>query len=225
MKEIESIPHPAEVWIVDSDSQAWRSVMRMLNSIGITARAFGCAEEVLKSHKQAESLCVLTELLLPDMNGLELLEQLAMNPFPLTAIVVTSHAEVATTVRSLHLGALTVLEKPCNELLLLDAVRDALKTDQMRRQTFVRRSNVIKRIDSLDERERQVIDLILSGFTNKAMARKLDVSIRTIEARRQRIFRKLSAKSLPELVTMVHDARCGCPTQTTFSINQERTRE
>jgi FixJ family two-component response regulator len=141
------------------------------------------------------------------MNGLELLERLLRSPLRPAAIVVTAHAEIATTVRSLQLGALTLLEKPCNELLLLDVVRDALKIDQSRRAMSVRRTTAIAAIDSLTPQERQVMDLMMSGLSNKAMAKKLDVSIRTIESRRQRVFRKLNAKSLPELVAIVVEAK------------------
>jgi len=201
------MPDEPKVWIVDSDAGAWDSPRRLLRSLGIATTTYVSAEEFLQAHNESDSGCVLTELLLPSMNGLELLERLLRSPLRPAAIVVTAHAEIATTVRSLQLGALTLLEKPCNELLLLDVVRDALKIDQSRRAMSVRRTTAIAAIDSLTPQERQVMDLMMSGLSNKAMAKKLDVSIRTIESRRQRVFRKLNAKSLPELVAIVVEAK------------------
>lgn len=209
------MPQKPKVWIVDRDSESWDSIVNLLGSIGITANTYASAEEFLQSGNDTESGCVLTELLLPGMSGLELLERLAVNSLRPAAIVVTCHATIATTIRSLQLGSLTLLEKPCNDLTLLDAIRDALQIDTLTRQASMRRANTIGAIQGLRTGERQVLDMVMTGLSNKSMARRLDVSVRTVEARRQRIFQKLNVKSLPELVARVVQAEFDPPVHTT----------
>lgn len=209
------MPQKPEVWIVDGDPESWDSIVNLLGSIGITAKTYASAEEFLLSGNDTKSGCVLTELLLPGMSGLELLERLAVNPLRPASIVVTCHATIATTIRSLQLGSLTLLEKPCNDLTLLDAIRDALKIDTLTRQASTRRADTMGAIEGLSRGERQVLDMVMTGLSNKAVARRLDVSVRTVESRRQRIFQKLNVKSLPELVTRVVQTEFDPPVHTT----------
>lgn len=208
------MPQKPEVWIVDRDSESWDSIVNLLGSIGITANTYASAEEFLQSGNDTEAGCVLTELLLPGMSGLELLERLALNPLGPVSIIVTSHATIATTIRSLQLGSLTLLERPCNDLALLDAIRDALKIDTLTRQASIKRARTIGAIKSLSSGERRVLDMVMTGLGNKLIAKRLDVSVRTVESRRQRIFQKLGVTSMPELVTKVVQAEFDSPVHT-----------
>ena len=197
------MPQKPEVWIVDRDPESWDSIVNLLGSIGITAHTFTSAEEFLRSGNDSRAGCVLTELLLPEMSGLELLEQLALNSLRPASMVVTDQATIATTIRALQLGALTLLEKPCNDLTLLDAVRDAIKADARVRSVALERARTLRAIKELSHGQRQVLDMVMKGVGNKLIAKRLDISVRTVESRRQRVFRKLEATSLPALVSRV----------------------
>ena len=144
------------------------------------------------------------------MNGLELQEKLANEGHDIPVIIVTAYARTAVTVQAIQHGAVTMLDKPYSEDDLWGAIREGLTLDEKRRETKAERADVDKRIASLNEKERQVLDLIVAGQPNKAMANKLDVSLRTIENRRRTVFSKLGAQTVAELVALVLKQRGNC---------------
>ncbi len=122
-------------------------------------------------------------------------------------IVITAHAETPLTVRAVKAGALTVLEKPCRDYELFDAIRSALKKDLQTREAAQRLELARQKIESLNDQEREVLDLMVEGVANKVIANRLDVSIRTVENRRHRIFEKTGTESLAELIRLTIELR------------------
>jgi FixJ family two-component response regulator len=136
------------------------------------------------------------------MSGLELQERLVELGHSMSVIVLTAFATTPTTVRAMRNGALTLMEKPCNDDELWDAVRRGLATDRENYDLEQQRSTLKQRLEELTPKEREVLDLMIAGDANKVIARKLDCSIRTVENHRQKVFQKMSADSLAELVRM-----------------------
>jgi FixJ family two-component response regulator len=122
-------------------------------------------------------------------------------------IIITAHAETPLTVRAMKKGALTVLEKPCRDYELYDAIRDALAQDSRNRTQFAQQQDFLQRLGTLTPQERVVLDLMAEGHANKVIARRMDVSVRTIENRRQRVFEKTGTDSLALLIRLVIESR------------------
>ncbi len=137
------------------------------------------------------------------MNGIELQESLASDCMTLPIIFVTAHPETAFTVRAMQNGAITVLDKPHSEQELWDAIRKGVSLDQAVRRIDERRGEVRRRLARLTQKERQVLDLLVDGKTNKAIAGQLGISIRTVEARRHQLFKKTRTDSVAELVKLI----------------------
>jgi FixJ family two-component response regulator len=168
----------------------------------MTAVAFESAEEFLAQYRSDQAGCVVTDLRLRGMSGLELLDRLAQDDRGIPVILVTGFAKTHLTVRAVKTGAVTVLEKPYDDEDLWSAIRNALLQDQERRDLQQRHHELVARFDKLTAQEREVLDLIVAGLTNRQMADRLSVSTRTIESRRHNVFQKTEAKSIAELVKM-----------------------
>ena len=136
------------------------------------------------------------------MSGLELQEQLNALGISISVVVLTAFASTPTTVRAMRNGALTLLEKPCNDDELWEAIRVGLAADETNSKLESNRSELLERLQTLTPKEREVLEYIVAGDANKRVARKLDVSVRTVENHRQKIFQKMRADSLAELVRM-----------------------
>jgi len=172
------------VFVVDDDAAARKSVMAMVSEMGISAEAFSSAEEFLGSSSLGEPGCLITDVRMLGMSGVELQEKLLSLGSPLPVIVITAHAETPLTVRAIKNGAVTLLEKPCREHELWDAIRDALELDQKNHATLAKRQETMQRIGQLTPEEHRVMDLMVEGHANKVIARLLDVSIRNASAAR-----------------------------------------
>jgi len=145
------------------------------------------------------------------MSGIELQERLARQGITLAVVVLTAYPDTQTTVRAIKGGAVTLLEKPCRDQELWDAIRTALAHDREESRREARQREIRQRLESLTPAELQVLERIVQGDSNKAMARQLGVSVRTIEVRRQRIFHKLASESVAELVRMYLEAHPSSP--------------
>lgn len=193
----------ATVFVVDDHELARNSVCALVESMGVAAEAFASAEEFLASYTPDQGGCLVTDVRMLGMSGIELQEQLAERKFTLPVIVITAHANTQLTVRAMKQGAVTLLEKPCSDNDLWDAIREALERDAEQRQTAARRDELRQKFAELSPQEREVLDQIVAGKMNKVIARELDVSVRTVENRRHNIFKKLGADSVAELVRLV----------------------
>jgi len=197
----------ATVYIVDDDEDARALLTALVCSMGLKAEAFSSGEEFLKSSNHPRPGCVLTDLRMPGMNGLELQAQLARNNDTIPVILISAHAMVDSTVQAMRSGAVTVIEKPYREQELWEAIGEAVQRDV---QIYARQTRT-KRLHELFSRltieESQVLDQVAKGLPNKNTASQLGISLRTVEDRRQRVMRKLQVDSFAELMEVVIEAR------------------
>lgn len=192
----------ATVFVIDDEVQARESVCALVQSMNFPSQAFESGEQFLE-HYDGSPGCVVSDYRMAGMNGLELQEQLSARGHEIPVIIVTAYARTPVTVQAIQNGAVTMLDKPYSEDDLWGAIREGLTRDEKLRQVREQRADITNRLASLNEKEKQVLDLIVAGEPNKAMANKLDVSLRTIENRRRTVFSKLGAQTVAELVTLV----------------------
>lgn len=191
------------VFIVDDDEGSRRSVEALASAMGAATASFVSAEAFLAAFDPHTSGCVVTDLRMLGMSGLELQTRLSELQSRIPVILMTAFADVPVAVRAMELGAVTVLEKPCFDTQLWDAISKALALDAERRADRAARRERQERLRELTEQEREVVTMILEGLPNKTIARRLDVSVRTIENRRQSIYKKLGVSSVAGLVQIV----------------------
>lgn len=194
------------VYVVDDDPDARDSVGALVSSMGIRAETFASAEEFLDSYRPSGPGCLVTDVRMLGMSGLELQDELAKRNLFLPVIVLTAYARTATTVRAVKAGAVTLLEKPYEEDDLWDAIRRALEEDSRSRARHEYLQDVRTRLARLTPAERQVMDFVVEGVPNKTIAVRLDISLRTVEAHRQSVFRKMEVDSVAALVRQVVQA-------------------
>lgn len=195
------------VFIVD-DNKGMRSSLRwLLESVGLDCETFASAEAFLEAGVGARSGCIVLDIRMPGMSGLELQERLASEGIRMPVIIVTAHGDVPTAVRAMKSGAVDFLEKPFSDQLLLERIHHCLRLDAEQRKKRGVAGEVVARMDSLTPRERQVLDLVVEGKTTKETARLLDISPKTVEIYRSKLLRKMDAASVVELVNLIHTAR------------------
>ncbi len=196
------------VFVVDDDPNARQAMVRLLGEIFKRVEGYATASDFLAAHDPALPGCLVTEVVLPGMSGLELYRRLGESSDGqpvLPVIFVTRHANVQIAVEAMQAGAVHFLEKPAREQDLWSSVRKALDIDRKNRERLARQAEVDKRLAMLSAGERDVLDRILARKCNKQIASELHLSIRTIEDRRSRIMRKLEVDSVVELVQQLRD--------------------
>lgn len=190
------------VYIVDDD-QAIRHAMELLmRSVGLDYEIFHSADEFLSGHTNDRAGCLVLDIRMPGLGGLELQEKLNEMGSTLPIIFITGHGDVPMAVEAMQKGAVDFIQKPFRDQELLDRVSEALKTDQERRSARDQQAEVTGRVDKLTKREREVMDLVVTGKPNKVIAYELGVSQRTVEIHRARVMEKMEARSLADLVRM-----------------------
>ena len=196
----------ATVFIVDDDQAVRKAVEWLVRSEGLNAIAFETAEQFLRSYDPSVPGCVVLDIRMPGMSGLELQARLAEMNLAIPVIVVTGHATVTMAVHAMKLGAVDFIEKPLNRELLLRQIRVAIARDAQLRIRSAAHQSVGTRLSELTPRERQVMDLIIAGRLNKQIADELGLSPRTVEKHRAQIMAKMEANTVAELVHMVLQA-------------------
>lgn len=194
--------NPTTVYVIDDEQSSRDSVCALVQSMNFSAQAFESGEAFLQQYDGSAG-CVVTDYRMTGINGLELQEQLTANGQDIPVIIVTAYARTPVTVQAIQNGAVTMLDKPYSEDELWNAIREGLTLDQQCRELKQERAEITTRLASLNEKEKQVLDLIVAGQPNKVMANKLDVSLRTIENRRRTVFTKLGTQTVAELVALV----------------------
>jgi two-component system, LuxR family, response regulator FixJ len=197
----------ATIFVLDEDGASRDSVVQLAQSMQVKGRSFATAEEFLGAYDDAQSGCLVTELRLPTMSGLELLQEMRRRLVQLPTIVTTNFADVQLAVRAMQAGALTLLQKPWRNQDLWDSVRKALALDAQRRQFGARLKERRNLFATLSADEQSVLDRILIGQTNKGIARELQIGLRTVEARRNRIMAKLKVESIVALVQLAWEVK------------------
>ena len=190
------------VFVIDDDAAVRESLEISLQVAGYKVEAFASAAIFLSSGAETRRGCVITDIRMPDMDGLELQEELERRGSKLPVIVITGHGDVPLAVRAMKAGAKDFLEKPFSREILLAAVGRALDAGRRSPQPGIDSDELQKRIASLTPREREVFDLVVAGKQSKTIAYELGAATRTIEVHRGRMMNKMQAGSLQELVRM-----------------------
>ncbi|GMR17040.1 MAG: response regulator transcription factor [Gammaproteobacteria bacterium] len=190
------------VYIVDDD-QAIRHAMELLmRSVGRDFEIFHSGDAFLESYGNERAGCLVLDIRMPGLGGLELQDKLLQMGSTLPIIFITGHGDVPMAVEAMQKGAVDFIQKPFRDQELLDRIAEALNTDRERRSEQKKKSEVRERIAKLTNREREVFDLVVTGKPNKIIAYELDVSQRTVEIHRARVMEKMQARSLADLVKM-----------------------
>jgi len=190
------------VFIVDDDEPVRGALQLLMKSVGHDAKTFATGDEFLAACSPGISGCLILDIRMPGMSGLELQEKLHQQGVNIPIIFITGHGDVPMAVEAMKQGALEFLQKPFREQDLVDRVNEALEKDESASKFALQRTEIEPRIAKLTPRERQIMDMIVQGKANKVIAIDLGVSQRTVETHRTRIMRKMEAKSLAELVQM-----------------------
>jgi two-component system, LuxR family, response regulator FixJ len=192
-------PEPI-VFVVDDDRAMRESLRWLLESVGLTVRTYANAADFLREYEPTQPGCLVLDVRMPGMSGLDLQAELGRRGAGLPTIVVTGHAEVPMAVRAVKAGAVDFIEKPFSDQLLLDRVRQALEIDRLEREVRRRREEARRRLESLTAREREVLMLVAAGKQNKEIAAELGLSPKTVEVHRSHVMSKMSVDSLAELI-------------------------
>jgi len=194
---------PVETVIVVDDDDAVRASLRLLlKSVGLEVQTFGSASEFLGSYNAQQPGCLVLDVRMPGLSGMELQEQLNLRGAIIPVIFVTGHGDVPMAVEAMQHGAFDFLQKPFRDQDLLDRIQRALVRDRENRVQLLQKDQIRTRLESLTPREREVLQLMTRGRPNKLMAADLGLSQRTIEIHRARVMEKMHASSLAQLVRM-----------------------
>jgi RNA polymerase sigma factor (sigma-70 family) len=197
------------VFVVDDDEAMRHSLQWLIESVGQRVRTFGSADEFLRTYYPGQAGCLLLDVRMPGMSGLELQSYLAREEIQLPVIIITGHGDIAMAVKAMQAGAVNFIEKPFNDEALLSSIRAALELDERRRAAQRQRSEIAARLAELTPREHEVMEMVTQGKSNRDIATALGVSAKTVEAHRARVMDKMRAESLAELVRMVLITRGG----------------
>lgn len=190
------------VFIVDDDDGVRDALSELIDSIGIRVKSYDNVRSFLEEYDPAAPGCLVLDVRLPGISGLELQEHFKRNDIHIPIIFVSGHSNVAIAVRSMKAGAVDFLEKPFDDQLLLDSIQKALEIDRVSRNEEEHRSLIMKRIDLLSPREEEVLQLLIQGKANKTIADQMQLSTKTIETHRAHIMRKLGVRSMAGLMWM-----------------------
>jgi len=196
-------PPTATVFVVDDDDAVRSSLRLLLKSVGLPVSLYASAQEFLAGYDATHPGCLVLDIRMPGMGGLELQQHLSLRGATIPVVFITGHGDVEMAVEAMQHGAFDFLQKPFRDQDLIDRVQRAFEKDAATRRELGEVSRIQARIDSLTPREREVLALVTSGKANKVVAAELAVSPRTVEIHRARVMEKMEAHSLAQLVRMV----------------------
>jgi len=191
------------VFVVDDDSAVRDALKLLLRSVGHPVETYGSGQDFLDGYPDDQPGCLVLDIRMPGMSGLELQQQLNTRHSLLPIIFITGHGDVPMAVEAMQAGAMDFIQKPFRDQDLLDRINQALDKDASNRAALSERNAIRKRLETLTPREREVMDLVVDGKANKVIAGDLNLSQRTVEIHRARVMEKMQATSLAHLVRMV----------------------
>ena len=193
----------ATIFIVDDDAAVRDSLKMLLRSVGQAVETFGSGQEFIDAYSEDRPGCLVLDIRMPGMSGLELQQKLNERHSIMPIIFITGHGDVPMAVEAMQAGAVDFIQKPFRDQDLIDRINQALEKDQNNRASLGERNDIRKRLETLTPREREVLDLVVHGKANKVIAGDLRLSQRTVEIHRARVMEKMQASSLAHLVRMV----------------------
>lgn len=195
------------VYVIDDDQALREQLTFTIESVGLRVEAFASAEDFLASFDRKRPGCLVLDVRMPGMDGLELQDRLRAEESILPIILVTGHGDIPMTVRAMRAGAVDFLEKPFREQQLLECIRLAIERNRRSHCRQAERAAARNRVANLTDREREVMDLVVAGGQNKTIATELSLSHKTVECHRTKIMSKTQAKSVPDLIRLAHLAQ------------------
>jgi two-component system response regulator FixJ len=191
------------IFIVDDDAAVRDALKLLLRSVGQAVETFGSAQEFLDAYAEDRPGCLVLDIRMPGMSGLELQQKLNERHSIIPIIFITGHGDVPMAVEAMQAGAVDFIQKPFRDQDLIDRINQALEKDSSNRAALGERNDIRRRLETLTPREREVLDLVVHGKANKVIAGDLKLSQRTVEIHRARVMEKMQASSLAHLVRMV----------------------
>jgi FixJ family two-component response regulator len=198
---------PPTVFVVDDDEAVRTSLRLLLKSVGLQVETFASAQEFLDQFDPDRAGCLVLDIRMPGMSGLELQQQLNERHSIMPIVFITGHGDVPMAVEAMQAGAVDFIQKPFRDQDLIDRINRALEKDKAMRGSLRERDEIRRRMSQLTPREREVLELVTQGKANKVIAGDLNVSQRTVEIHRARVMEKMGAASLAHLVRMVIEAQ------------------
>jgi FixJ family two-component response regulator len=195
--------HSPTVFLVDDDEAVRDSLGLLMKSVALTSRSFASADEFLAEYDPESPGCLVLDIRMPGMSGMELQQKLIEMRAILPIIFITGHGDIPMAVEAMQRGAVDFIPKPFRDHELLDRISKAIEDDRENRDVILERGEVEKRFEKLTPREKQVLELVVLGKANKVIAGDLEVSQRTVEIHRARVMEKMQVRSLAQLVRMV----------------------
>lgn len=190
------------VYVVEDNTAVREALDSLIRSVGFRVQTFGSGQEFLRTKRTNVPSCLVLDVRLPGLSGLELQQELSRSNTPIPIIFITGHGDIPMSVRAMKAGALEFLVKPFRDQDLLDAIHQAIEKDRISQRTRESLALIRRNFDSLTQREREVMQLVVSGLLNKEIARELGTREVTVKVHRGQVMRKMQAGSLAELVRM-----------------------
>ncbi|MCU7879914.1 MAG: response regulator [Candidatus Thiodiazotropha sp. (ex Lucinoma aequizonata)] len=191
------------VFVVDDDEEVRSALKLLFESVGLPVICYASAVEYLERFNETLLGCLVVDIRMPGMSGLDMQEKLIEQPIHPPVIVISGHGDVPMAVRAVQAGAVNFIEKPFRDQILLDSVHRAIAMDAERRGEVSRLSEIREHLNQLTPREREVLDLVIRGMRNKNISEQLGITLSTVEAHRSRVMEKMQADSLSYLMRMM----------------------
>jgi FixJ family two-component response regulator len=197
----------ATVFVIDDDPSVREAIDSLIRSVGINVRTFASAQEFMTSKRPDAPACLVLDVRMPGLSGLDLQRELANAGIRIPVIFITGHGDIPMSVRAMKAGAVEFLTKPFRDQDLLDAIGQAIERDRSERVQFAEVVELQRRFEELTPREREVMEQVVAGLLNKQIANRLNISEVTVKLHRHQVMEKMKAQSLAELVRMAEKLR------------------
>ncbi len=199
--------YESTVFVVEDD-EAVRDALRMLvETVGLKAKVYRTSQEFLDKYDPAEPGCLVADVRMPGMSGLELQEKLVKDKIDIPVVIITGHGDVHMAVKALKAGAIDFVQKPFRDHTLLNSILKAVVIDSRKRRNTLERSQLDARLGELTAREREVMDLLVLGKSTRDVAKDLEISSKTVDIHRRRVLEKMQVRSVVELVLLTEQLR------------------